>query len=131
LWVETARYNEGERWARGVLEGFDQRIQPELAARVLRLMVQCSSGDAAAAALEQLIPLLEKTNDVGGLANAYLHRLFTECERGELDRAKATVEAVTALLDAEPSLPLSIRAWAMAVFGIELAMTICAEATTL
>jgi predicted ATPase/transcriptional regulator with XRE-family HTH domain len=122
LWVETARYNEGERWARGVLERLDQQVHPELAARVLRLMMQCSSGDAASAALEQIIPLLQATNDVGGLANAYLHRLLTEIERGELDRAKATVEAVTALLDAEPSLPSSFRAWAMAMFGLYFAV---------
>jgi predicted ATPase/transcriptional regulator with XRE-family HTH domain len=123
LWVETARYNEGECWARAVLEGLDQRVHPGLAARVLRLIVQCSSGDAVAAALEQTISLLQATNDVSGLASAYIHRLFTEIERGELDRAKATAEAVTALLEAEPSLPLPFRAWAMAVFGMYFAVS--------
>jgi predicted ATPase/transcriptional regulator with XRE-family HTH domain len=122
LWIEAARYSEGERWARSVLERLDQQIHPELAARVLRLLAQCSSDDEMPAAIDQLIPLLEAMNDVGGLANAYLHRLLIECERGDLDRAKVTVAVVGALLDAEPSLPSSFRAWALGLFGMYFAL---------
>jgi hypothetical protein len=68
-----------------------------------------------------LVPLLQATNDVAGLAGTYLHRLIIECERRELDRAKTTVEAVTALLDAEPSLPISFQAWAQAVLEVYFA----------
>jgi predicted ATPase len=121
LWIEAARYSEGERWARRVLERLEEKIYPELAARVLRLLVQCSSGDAAAAALEKIIPLLQATNDVGHLAAAHLQRLFIECERGELARATTTVAAVSALLDAEPALPITFQAWALAMFGLHFA----------
>jgi len=121
MWIEAARYGEGERWARRVLERLDERIHPELAERVLRLLVQCSSDDEMPAAIDRLVPLLKATNDVAGLAGAYLFRLNIECERRELDRAKTTVEAVTALLDAEPSLPISFQAWAQAVLGLYFA----------
>jgi predicted ATPase/transcriptional regulator with XRE-family HTH domain len=120
-WIDAARYGEGQRWARRVLERLDEKTHPQLAARVLRLLVQCSSDDEMPAAIDRLIPLLKATNDIGGLAGAYLHRLIIECERRELDRAKTTVEAVTALLDAEPSLPISFRAWALAVLGLYFA----------
>jgi tetratricopeptide (TPR) repeat protein len=122
LGLDAARYSEGERWAKRVLERLDEQMHPDLAARVLRLLAQCSSDDEMPGAIDQLIPLLQATNDIGGLANAYLHRLLTECERGDLDRAKTTVGEVSALLDAQPSLPLSFRAWALALFGMYFAL---------
>jgi predicted ATPase/DNA-binding XRE family transcriptional regulator len=122
MWIEAARYDEGERWARRVLERLDEQNHPELAGRVLRLLTQCCSNDAAPAAIDRLVPLLQATNDVAGLAGAYIHRLLTECDRGEFDRGKTTVAAVSALLDAEPPLPLSLRVWALAVFGMYYAL---------
>jgi predicted ATPase/transcriptional regulator with XRE-family HTH domain len=122
MWIEAARYGEGERWARRVLERLDEQIHPDLAARVLRLLAQCSSDDDAPAAIDRLVPLLQAANDVAGLAGAYVHRLITECDRGELSRAKMTVAAVSALLDAEATLTLPLRVWALAVFGMYYAL---------
>jgi predicted ATPase/transcriptional regulator with XRE-family HTH domain len=118
MWIEAARYGEGERWAQRVLERLNEQAHPHLAQRVLRLLAQCSSDDDAPAAIDRLVPLLQATNDLAGLLGVYIHRLLIECDRGKLDQAKTTVAAASELLDAEPALSLSLRVWALAVFGM-------------
>jgi predicted ATPase/transcriptional regulator with XRE-family HTH domain len=117
MWIVPTRYGEGERWAKRVLERLDEQIHPELAARVLRLLLLCSSDEEMPAAIDRIIPLMQATNDLTGLVGAYLWRVLTECDRGHLDRAKTTVAAVNELLDTEPPLTFALRVWAPAVFG--------------
>ena len=88
VWLTSGRRAECERWAEAALTELDEERYPQVAARLLRALVQATKDDKVFEWGQQAASVFERIGDRVGSALLHAHLGFLYRRRGRLDEAE-------------------------------------------
>jgi predicted ATPase len=91
IWLTSGRREECRRVAERTLAIVGEEKHPEVAARLLRALIQSSAGDEMQAFTKRAIPVFERIGDIIGIALLHSHLAFALNRRGLVAEAEGHI----------------------------------------
>jgi predicted ATPase/transcriptional regulator with XRE-family HTH domain len=82
LWLTSGRRAECKGWASRVIERLDEERHPQVAAKVLKALIQSTHGATMHGFIDRAIPVFERIGDRSGLALLQCHVAY-RCQRSD------------------------------------------------